>query len=175
MLRPPGENHGRVLEAARHKTKREVEEQIARLTPRPDARPLIRKVPTPAVDTRPAPTSSLVEPPVTVQRTEPAAALEWLPRAVVAPTAPDRYLIKVTVSAETHAKLRRAQDLLRHSIPNGDHAAVLDRALTLLVDHLERQKAGLARSARPEWRPGVSSGRIAPRPRCHPTRRVGTR
>jgi hypothetical protein len=46
----------------------------------------------------------------------------------------------VTVSAETHAKLRRAQELLRPVVPNGDPAIVLDRALTLLVQHLERTK-----------------------------------
>jgi hypothetical protein len=70
-----------------------------------------------------------------------------LPRATIMPTAPERYLIQVTVSARTHAKLRRAQDLLRHAVPNGDHAEILDRALTLLVDQLERQKIGRTRRA----------------------------
>ena len=42
---------------------------------------------------------------------------------------------------------RLAQDLLRHSVPNGDPAEIFDRALTLLVDHLERIK--FARAARP--------------------------
>lgn len=84
------------------------------------------------------------------------------PRPVVAPTAPDRYLVKVTVSAETHAKLRRAQDLLRHTIPNGDHAAIVDRALTLLVDHLERQKIGRTRHARPRPNPREANTRHIP-------------
>jgi 5-methylcytosine-specific restriction endonuclease McrA len=46
----------------------------------------------------------------------------------------------MTVSRETHDKLRRVQDLLRHSIPNGDPAAIFDRALTLLLADLERSK-----------------------------------
>ena len=61
---------------------------------------------------------------------------------VVAPLAPDRYKVQFTASAETYARLRQAQDLLRHQIPDGDIAQVLDRALTVLVETLLRQKVG---------------------------------
>jgi hypothetical protein len=44
------------------------------------------------------------------------------------------------VSAETHAKLRRAQDLLQHAIPGADVAAVFDQALDALLRHLEKTK-----------------------------------
>jgi hypothetical protein len=54
--------------------------------------------------------------------------------------AADRYLLRVTLSAGAHAKLRRAQDLMRHKLPNGDPAAILERALVLLVDQLEKTK-----------------------------------
>jgi hypothetical protein len=66
---------------------------------------------------------------------------------VVVPLASDRYKVQFTVSRETHDKLRRAQDLMRHAIPNGDPAVIVDRALTLLIVHLERTK--LAHAARP--------------------------
>jgi hypothetical protein len=59
--------------------------------------------------------------------------------------------VQVTVSAETHAKLRRAQDLLRHAIPDGDPAAVFDRALTVLLQQLERTKCA-AKAAAPRVR-----------------------
>ena len=68
--------------------------------------------------------------------------------AVVAPLSADRYLLKVTLSQEAHAKLARIQDLLRHTVPNGDPAAIVDRALTVLLEHLENAKhaaTGLAR------------------------------
>lgn len=61
------------------------------------------------------------------------------PSTTVTPLAPERYKIQVTVTAETHAKLRRAQDLLRHQVPNGDPAPILDRALTLLVANLGKR------------------------------------
>jgi hypothetical protein len=68
-------------------------------------------------------------------------------RAVVRPLAADRYQIRFTVSAQTCEKLRRAQDLLGHALPNGDLAQLFDRALTLLVEDLEGKK--LAATARP--------------------------
>jgi 5-methylcytosine-specific restriction endonuclease McrA len=63
-------------------------------------------------------------------------------RSAVAPLAADRYLLRVTIDASTHAKLDRARDLLRHSIPNGDPSLVIDRALSVLIEQLEKRKAG---------------------------------
>ena len=65
--------------------------------------------------------------------------------AIVAPLAPERYKVQFTVSRETFEKLCRAQDLLRHVIPNGDPAAVFDRALTVLLADLERAKLAMTR------------------------------
>ena len=48
--------------------------------------------------------------------------------------------MQFTVSRETYDKLREAQDLLRHRIPNGDVAAIFDRALTLLLAELRKTK-----------------------------------
>ena len=42
------ENHATLLAAARHKSKRDVEYQIACVAPKPDARPIVRRVPEPA-------------------------------------------------------------------------------------------------------------------------------
>jgi hypothetical protein len=55
--------------------------------------------------------------------------------------------VQFTISRATHDKLRCAQDLLRHSIPTGDPAAIFDRALTLLIEDLEKRK--LAAAMRP--------------------------
>jgi 5-methylcytosine-specific restriction endonuclease McrA len=70
----------------------------------------------------------------------------------VTPLAPERYKVQFTVTRETHDKLRRAQNLLRHSIPNVDPAAIFDRALTVLLGDLERAKCAATdrpRAARP--------------------------
>ena len=64
------------------------------------------------------------------------------PRTPVTPLAPERYQITFTASATTRDKLRSAQDLLRHAIPSGDTAQVIDRALTALLEDLARKKLG---------------------------------
>lgn len=136
-------NHAELLEAARHKTKREVEQLVARVRPLPDVASLVRKLPAPK------PTQAV---PAPIQNAEyatpPAAAPAPSPaRPVIAPLAPERYKVQFTVSRETYEKLRRAQNLLRHAIPNGDPAALFDRALTLLVDELEKTR--IAAASRP--------------------------
>ena len=75
------------------------------------------------------------------------ACLQRPVRSVEVPLAPERYKVQFTVSRETYNKLQRARDLLRHTIPNGDPAAIFDRALAELLDKLERQK--LAACSRP--------------------------
>lgn len=54
--------------------------------------------------------------------------------------APGLHEIRFTITTETHDKLRRARDLLRHTIPNGEYAAIFDRALTVLLADLERRR-----------------------------------
>jgi hypothetical protein len=67
--------------------------------------------------------------------------------AAVTPLAPERYKIQFAASRQLHDKLRRVQSLLRHAIPNGDPAAVFERALDVLLADLERKK--LAATSRP--------------------------
>ena len=66
----------------------------------------------------------------------------------IKPLAPERFKVQFTVSRDTYDKLRQAQDLLRHSIPNGDPAAIFDRALTLLLSDLSKTK--FANADRPQ-------------------------
>ena len=154
LLRPhlTRENHERLLDDARHKTKREVEHQIACLVPKADVTTVLRKLPSVATTESPAlVTLADAGPPVASDALEAptvTAAAVPSPRTTLAPLAADRYVLKVTISAETHAKLRRAQDLLRHGIPNGEPSAVLDRALSLLVADLERRRIGRVRRPR---------------------------
>jgi hypothetical protein len=159
------ENHARVLASARHKTKREVEQLVAELRPLPDVAPIVRRLPTPNVvphasaghetlssgsePTGTPPNPRQLEPATPLA---PAASTTASHRPVIAPLAPERYKVQLTVSRETHDKLRRAQDLLRHTIPGGDPAEIFDRALTMLVEHLEKTKCGAVtrpRSSKP--------------------------
>ena len=68
--------------------------------------------------------------------------------AALHPDRPDLVTLHLTIRRETHDKLRRAQDLLRHALPDGNPGEVIDRALTLLIAHLEKTK--LAQVKRPQ-------------------------
>jgi hypothetical protein len=71
------------------------------------------------------------------------------PSAEVTPLSPDRYRVQVTIGGDTLEKLRLAKDLLRHAVPSGDEAAILDRALTALLADLAQQKFAAAEKPRP--------------------------
>jgi len=139
------ENHAALLADARHKTRKEVEHQIACLAPKPDACSIVRRIPThqAAVTSGTPMTSGTTGAPAP----SPLPAMAAEPRPKVEALTSDRYLLRVTLSAAGHANLRRAQDLLRHSVPSGDPAAVVERAFALLVEQLERQK--IANVSRP--------------------------
>jgi hypothetical protein len=69
--------------------------------------------------------------------------------------------VQFTVSHEIHAKLRRVQDLMRHAIPDGDPAAIFDRALTVLLADLLKVKCGATERPR-SGRPAQSLSRHIP-------------
>jgi hypothetical protein len=91
--------------------------------------------------------------------TQPAAPSKRL--GVVRPLAEDRYEVRITVSAATREKLRRATDLLRHAIPDGDAAQIIERALTTLLDDLARKKLAATTRPRPV-KGGAASTRHVP-------------
>jgi hypothetical protein len=156
------ENHATLLDAARGKSKREVEELIAHWFPQPAAPSSVRRLPVvkSASAREPIDTARAAEP-VAEGTTEPsiAQALDAAPeafaasvppapsKAAVTPLAPDRYKVTFTATADTREKLERARDLLRHQVPGGDLAEIFDRALSVLVEQLEKRKS--AASERP--------------------------
>jgi hypothetical protein len=141
-------NHRDVLDRARHKAKRDVEILVATLHPLPDVPSTVRKLPAPAtLNVTPAASQETATyhasvPTVELPSTPPASR-----PAEIKPIAPERYKIQFTASRETYDKLRRAQDLLRHTVPNGDPAIVFERAIALLLEQLERIR--IAKTARP--------------------------
>lgn len=57
-------------------------------------------------------------------------------------TPTERFLVHVLVDRATYDKLRHAQALLSHSVPSGNVAQVLARALEALITQLEKRKFG---------------------------------
>lgn len=61
------------------------------------------------------------------------------PPPVVAPLSADRYRVQITISERAHADLRFLQDVMRRDVPDGDPAAIVERALALLRQSVARK------------------------------------
>src|SRR5260221_19348 len=152
------ENHQSVLAKARDSSRRDVEALVAELAPRPDVPSAVRKLPCPTATLPPSggPGPAMTSLPsaagtaIAAIATSPSA-LPAAPRPIVKAWAPERYRVQFTIGQETHEKLRRLQALLRREIPDGDPGAIFDRALTVLLEKVEKTKlAAAAAKPRPD-------------------------
>ena len=156
-----------LLDAATHKSRREVEKQVAAISPSADAPALIRKLPEANASTPvQAPNTILAKPAdasALTLREALAAPMESPVRPpIVRPLAPERYKVQFTIGPETHRKLRAVQDLMRHTTPNGDIAEIFDRAIALLLEQLERRRFGAVTRPRIPNEVAKPSGRHIP-------------
>ena len=71
-------------------------------------------------------------------------------RPVLNPLSSTQYRLQITLTASAHDKLREAQRLMRHAVPNGDPAAIVERALDLLLQHARKTKFGETSKPRPQ-------------------------
>ena len=130
------ENAEELLGAAAHKTRAEIELLIAQRFPRRDL---------------PARIQVAQLSPGKVELSTPVDELSTPlspPRPLLTPLAPQRFGLQVTISQNTHDKLRYAQQLLSHRLRPGDLAEVLDLALDALIERLEKGKFGAASRSR---------------------------
>lgn len=134
-----------LLDAAAFKSTRDVERLIACLHPQPDIPATVRAMPQrPAAPPMLAPTEHASPETDTAAAPIPGPP----PRAIVAPLAPRRYMLRLTIGEDTHDKLQRVRALLLHSVPDGDLAEIVDRALTLLLHQAERTKLAAVNAPR---------------------------
>ena len=163
------ENHETLLGAASHKGRRAVEQLVASLVLQPHVESSVRRLPDRRLAvgrTVPKEGPSLLS--ITHTSLEssaqptPIASSTSARRPVIAPLGAESYLLRVTLTAIGHEKLERARALLRHQVPNGDPAVIVERALSGLVDQLERSKFAATKRARTSETTGVSTKRYVP-------------
>jgi 5-methylcytosine-specific restriction endonuclease McrA len=150
------ENHESVLARAVGRRRHEIDALLAELTPRPELPPSVRRLPSVTAGRLPLQPTSQSAPAGSISPAEVAPEPGPAPprpvqvsRPIVQATAPTRYRVQFTVAQETHEKLRRLQALLRREIPDGDPGAIFDRALTLLLDKVEKAKLGTVAGSKP--------------------------
>jgi hypothetical protein len=159
------ENHRDLLSAAAGKSRGDIEELVARLAPQPPAPTVIRRIPAQPASTpdaacgslfgsvsAAAPAQSLTDvPPATAPDVPPALA--FAPRrdgrpASVSPLSEDAYKFQFTATRACREKLRQAQDLLRHRIPNGDVGTIVEKALDALIEKVKKERFADVRNPR---------------------------
>jgi hypothetical protein len=144
------ENAADLLAAVSRCTVRQAREVLAARFPSPDVPSMIRKLPEPR-PMQPALSATL---PATALAGASHSSLEAAPapdpagpargtpvsRSRIEPLSAARYKIQFTADLALKNKLELARDLVRHAVPNGDDAIILERALDLLIErHMKRR------------------------------------
>ena len=141
------ENCEVLLARACHKSKRQIEELLVELSPKPDVPAVMRKLPDRSAKLcPPIPVVELGPDRVTRPMPERGAPMPPAPPsvpAVVEPLAPSRYKIQFTASGELRDMLERLQALM-----HGDLAAVIEAAVTEKLERLEAKRYAETRAPR---------------------------
>jgi hypothetical protein len=181
-------NCSELLAKATHRTKRQIEELVATLAPRPDARAGIRRLSERSLENRTdrsvneggldrtgggrrrtdsvsrgvlddgTPRDELVpgrvhQPTLNDTLTVPATGASVLAARplgngpVVEALSPGRYKVQFTATAELRDKLERLRALMRAEVPDGDLAAIIERAVSEKLERLEARR--FAKTAAP--------------------------
>ncbi|HVQ28316.1 MAG TPA: hypothetical protein VMV21_01980, partial [Vicinamibacteria bacterium] len=185
------DNSVALLKRATHLSKRQIEELVAELAPRPDVPAVIRKLPektafrpaipfgrdpvvapvfelrpdgvpaparvqtmSPPAQTpfaqpspmQPSPALPAPAPPAPVQPAQ--VQLAQVQPAQVQPLAVGRYKVQFTASAELRDKLERLQALMRSEVPDGDLAAIIERAVTEKLERLDARRIAKTKAPR---------------------------
>ena len=160
-------NHAAVLRRAKGRSMREIDVLIAEIAPKPDAVSMIRALPGQRADRAgdtiqqeaslvgsatgldgALPSKQALEDASNAQgfasRNGNAEAAGRRARNLATPLSPGRYKLQVTIGQEARDKLAELQNLLSHQIPDGDPAAVVERALDVLLAETKKKREALA-------------------------------
>jgi hypothetical protein len=153
------ENIAQVLAEATGKSTRQIEELVARLAPQPPVPTVIRKLPAQVIPQPPPPTLFGSAETAVSHDSSPATASGSAPasvavprrdeqRCVVQPLAEETFKFQFTASRACRDKLRQAQDLLRHRVPDGDVGTIVEKALDALIERVTKERFAEVRKSR---------------------------
>jgi len=160
ILRPhlTADNYGDMLSEAEGKSKRELEHLAASLSPRPDLRDHIQRIPLPESQPGESPAASDSSP-ENERSSEPDARVPHPPIMVsptrietdsIRPISPERVHFGFTGGEPLRVKIQRLKELLRHKHPAGKLEDVIDAAAEFYLERKDpdRRKETFARKPR---------------------------
>jgi 5-methylcytosine-specific restriction endonuclease McrA len=149
-----------ILDRAAGRTEEQVKELVAALRPQTAPADLLRRLPTPRNDcsgsgplppangnAHPVPASAVPLPP------PPPAAPVRPVAATLQPIAPERHVLRVTVSSAFVADLEAVRRALSHKLPAGGLEEVLHECLRVTLQSIERRRRGAGRKTYPKAPP----------------------
>ena len=139
--------------AAWHKTAREIKQWIADRKPRADVKTSVRRAPTRLSASASPSTASAAERLIPATRelesiapaaTTTVAVQETTERSKPSfePLGANRYCVRLTINAAAHEELEELRSLLRHQIPDGDVAKIVEQAIHTLLEQARKRKRG---------------------------------
>lgn len=148
------QNHLQLIQEASGKTKMQVLELLARHFPRARIDPTVRKLPP-------------------LRSENPRSALDERPpqhRAELLPVAEDRYRLQLDTSRRFKLKLDLAKSLGSHANPSGDIELILEQALDLWLEKVQKRRFGRTADPEKSKEPKVEKASGPTRPTPGPTR-----
>jgi hypothetical protein len=149
------ENAAELFESCTRKSARQVEELLAARLPKPDVADLIRRLPTPNIESSALPPTLDAMTASTVPMSEgrknevlaaAAATASDLPEARrPEPLSADRYGVHFTADGEFCQLLERVRGLAGHRLPSGDLLTLLKRGLEAYEHELEKERFAVGR------------------------------
>jgi hypothetical protein len=153
------ENVEQVLAAAAGKSRRRIEELVASLAPKPAVPASIRKLPErvappPVQEEQPLSLPLAVGAPVVAA----SPLIEEMPstpapapvarRAEVKPLNAEEFVVKFTASRALKDKLEKAKELMRHGEDGRDLASIVEAAVDVLIEQVQKERFGVGRKPR---------------------------
>ena len=138
------DNAAALLGEARGKSRRQIEELIARWFPRPDVPPSLEPVSS-VVSGQPRAEQLMLgasQPSVAKARHSTCSRACDAVCGRLEPLSPTRLRVEFTARAELYEKLERARELLSHALPSGDLGELFERALDVLIEQETRKRFG---------------------------------
>ncbi|HWZ91238.1 MAG TPA: hypothetical protein VNW92_20395 [Polyangiaceae bacterium] len=86
--------------------------------------------------------------PASPSATQVSSSAQSAPKSVLEPLSAARYRIQLNASVHLKRKLEHAVDLLSHSNPSGDLSFVIERAVDLLIERVEKERFAQTKSPR---------------------------
>jgi len=159
-------NAAELFQACRHKTRRQVDEIVARSFPRADVRPSIRRLPQPRqAESAGAPRIAAVSeeperrlepPPAKAAAPTPPLPQPHNPRPQIQPTSSERFGVHFTATSGLRDKIEQARALASHRVPTNDLAALVELAFDALIRDLLKQRFAVGR------KPNVTKKPLSP-------------